>query len=204
MGQGANEKRDLKMANVDTAETAKRKKVAEHSWLGASGQVVDGIELATGIQYKDLQSGKVVAYTIPGAAAGSVMTMLAAFGARTLATNTGSANRQAVEKGESSADDADAITGRFADLGDGDWGAERGGGGGGFGMNVEAMGNAIIAWATKNKKDHKTLDEYVKKLTDEKEYRKAVKTAAGGAIMAEYVKLTAKASGSEVKGDDIL
>ena len=127
------------MSNTDqTPETTKRK-VAEKTFIDATGAKAD-IEKATGLSYKSLADGKEGVYQIPGAVAGSVATMLALFGASTLATNSASANRQAGEDGTES--DTDAVMARFEAIVDGDWGTERGGGVG-RGIDVDAVVEAI-------------------------------------------------------------
>lgn len=96
--------------NTQVETDKKGKKVAEHSWLDASGAVVEDIELATGIRYVDVGSGKTFDYQT-GGTAGDKLTMQACFGCRTLATNEASAERQRDGTG---AEQVEAIEQRFA------------------------------------------------------------------------------------------
>lgn len=113
---------------VAAVAAAKREKQATHYWLGADGADKVGDkwleqEAATGYRYAS-EAGWTFEYQVPGAVIGSVATMLALFGAKTLAINTASAARQA------DADQKDALVSRFTkELFDGHWADERTGGG---------------------------------------------------------------------------
>lgn len=126
---------DETTATTETAAAkAKREKQATHYWLASDGsdkQVIDGKvtdkwleqEQATGYRYVS-ESGFKFDYQVPGALIGSVTTMLALFGAKTLAINTASAARQA------DADQLEALNSRFTkELYEGHWADERTGGG---------------------------------------------------------------------------
>lgn len=113
------------MSNVETNATTR--KAADHSYIDTSGNKVERIEQAAGIKYVDLRTGGgEFAYIVPDAAPGSVQTMLAIFGAKTLATNSASAARQARDKGadDAPANDVAGIAERFDELAEGQW-AER-------------------------------------------------------------------------------
>lgn len=104
------------------AGDSKKPSVAEHDWINAAGDVVDDLELATGIKYRDKSTGEYFTYQIPLAEPGKVQTMFAVWGARTKAINTGSAARQ---KRKSDADfnasDVAHMTATFAGIVDGTW-----------------------------------------------------------------------------------
>lgn len=97
-----------------TTATAKPKREAkaEHTLLDANGKVVDDMELAHGIGYKDLGSniGTTFIPTNP-----DCIRMLAVFGAKTLATNTASQTRQ---KDGNAQDEIDSIDDVFAYMND--------------------------------------------------------------------------------------
>lgn len=104
---------------------------AAHAYINADGLMVmnedktgpaRNPESATGCYYKDLDNGQEFAVQLPKAKAGSVQTMLALFGLRTLFTNTASQARQAREKGLDDTTDVDAIQARFAEMAEGKWG----------------------------------------------------------------------------------
>lgn len=101
------------------AET-KRARRAEHEWINKAGEVVEDIENAAGIRYTDAQTGESVAVQITERPK-AVVAMLAAFGARTLATNVASQARQARANGSDDVSDIAAIEARFADMEPGKW-----------------------------------------------------------------------------------
>ena len=79
-------------------------------------------------------------YQVPGATAGDVQTMLALFGATTLATNTASFNRNAAKAEDAFADDTDAVKARFEAITPAAWGTKKGGG---IGIDLEALFAAV-------------------------------------------------------------
>lgn len=82
---------------VDTgAETKSGRKVAEHSYLDAAGNVVETEEQATGIRYHIISTGDTFDFQT-GGKPGEPLTMLAVFGAKTLATNEASAFKQSTK-----------------------------------------------------------------------------------------------------------
>lgn len=104
---------DVTQGTADT--TTSKRKVADHWLIDAAGTTVEKEEEATGIGYKlvDLP-GKPFIYQIPGAVAGSTITMQAVFGCKTLATNESSQVRHN-PKGEGTADEQlEAVRERFA------------------------------------------------------------------------------------------
>lgn len=179
------------MANTDQEET-KTRKLADHGLIGADGAAVDEQEKATGVTYKDLATGQVATYQIPGAVAGSVQTMLAIFGAKTLATNTASANKQ----NDYPVGNVEAINTRFAAIVDGDWGVERGGGGG-VRIDIDLLVEAL-AVQFKREKQPFDPDKYRTKITEDEAYRKRV--FGLDSVKAQYLILRAAKAGSGVAG----
>ena len=125
----------------DTAISAKEEKkpVADKMFVDGAGLEAE-IEKATGLSYKSLASGTTYVYPIPGAKAGDVITMLALFGATTLATNTASFNRNSAKAEDRFADDSEAVKARFERIVEGDWGTRAGGG---VGVDVQVLFDAI-------------------------------------------------------------
>lgn len=101
----------------ETTDVVKRT-VAKHYLLDSTGAVVEDEEQATGIRYHHIGTGQTFDYQIAAAQPGSPATMLAIFGAKTLATNEASAVRQ---KSGDMGDQVGAITDRFAMIDSGKW-----------------------------------------------------------------------------------
>lgn len=122
---------------------AVKERVATHELLDASGAVVDDEELASGIRYTLNATGKSFDFQVPGAQPGSVTTMLAIFGAKTLATNEASQVRQKDDTG----DQLGAIQERFELLATGKWVDRTGGVGAKVDLDAlaQAIANAFIA-----------------------------------------------------------
>lgn len=138
--------------------------MAKHVFINANGEIVDKQEEATGARYfpGDVAEGESFSYQIPGARAGEPATMLAVFGAKTLMTNTVSSFYDALPKGaargsarprkaEAPATDLIGLEERFAAIQPGDWGAERGGGGG-VGYNLDDLLAAVVQVFTESGK----------------------------------------------------
>lgn len=105
-----------------TLAKPKRETIATHEYIDANGAVQERIEDATGIKYTDKATGKSFVYQIPDAVAGEVSTMLAIFGAKTKATNSASAARQARDRDATfTQDDIDYVSSVFADIQTGQW-----------------------------------------------------------------------------------
>jgi hypothetical protein len=104
------------------APAPKRAQIATHEFIDATGAVQETIELATGIKYTDKATGESFVYQIPDAVAGSPLTMLAVFGAKTKATNSASAARQARDRDATfSQTDVEYVNAVFADIVTGQW-----------------------------------------------------------------------------------
>lgn len=133
------------MANTQDANATPakvRKDVAEKHFVDSAGKECE-IEKATGVWYKSLPDNTEKTFQIPGIVAGSVVGMLACFGATTLATNTASGNRQALERGSADAlpNDADAVLARFERIQDNEWGTKAGGG---FRIDIDTLYAAVV------------------------------------------------------------
>jgi hypothetical protein len=77
------------MSDTTTIDTAKAPKVnvAKHEMLAEKGGPAVGIDSAVGIRYTDIKTGLVMEFFPRKAKAGTELTMLALFGAKTKATN---------------------------------------------------------------------------------------------------------------------
>jgi hypothetical protein len=105
------------MTNVETETNVTKKAVAKHFLLNAAGEVVENETEATGIRYQQLSTGDTFDYQISDAA----KTMLAVFGAKTLATNESSQVRNNPKGAGGDAEQMEAIRNRFALLDQGEW-----------------------------------------------------------------------------------
>ena len=176
--------------------------MATHFYLNATGGEAEKIEDAYGVRYfvDDKQDFASPAPHFDYQLNEETLRMFAAFGARTLVTNTVSSFYAALpkgaakgssrpRKGEAPVDDISGLSDRFAMIVAGDWGAERGGGGG-VGYNIEDLCEAIaqimadsgstinrekVLGALKNGGKFKGAD------LDDKAYRKQVLTVANPA-----------------------
>jgi len=174
--------------------TTQTEKTPRHQWLNANGEVVEGIEAAAGVRYVT-DAGETVDVLLRS----EQLPMLAAFGARTLVTNTVSsfygpkpegAGKDAKRPRKDDAPDSDAVgvRERFAAITADDWGAERGGGAGGVGYNLDDLASALeevitAAGGTFNRdRVSAALREggtFKGSALDAKAYRKAVYGVAG-------------------------
>lgn len=104
-------------------------RIAEHDWIDANGDVVESIEEATGIKYRQLATDESMTWQIPGAVPGSIQTMMAAFGARTKATNSTLAAREKRKRDNTfTTSDVAHMKEIFAQIQVGQWGAPSEGG----------------------------------------------------------------------------
>jgi|SRR5215469_10916091 len=130
------------MTDVQTSDRT-REAVADRQWIDSANVEVDSPELATGCRYVDLQTKAAFIYQT-GLPAGQHATMLAVFGALTKAGNI----RNTLNKTKGVTDGKELIQGIedwFAELIDnGNWSADRVGGG--IRFNAEILAKAI-AWA---------------------------------------------------------
>lgn len=125
---------------TETVEITKAKR-ANHELLDAAGTVVDDEESAVGIRYTLLANGQVFDWQ-SGLEAGKPATMLAVFGAKTLATNETSAARNNAKGAASPDEQMDAVRERFALLETGVW-VDRTRDGVGAKVDLDALAEAI-------------------------------------------------------------
>lgn len=172
-----------------TAEAKARVRLADHAFIGTDGKATS-IDKATGISYTIKGTDKAFTYQVPNATAGSPLTMLALFGARTKATNEASANRQAAAKGDSTDDDVAAISGWFSELKDGTWPADERVGGPRY--DIPRLAQAMLAYLKANKKGFAGgVAAAEEKLRTDKAFYDAVRKEAG--VLVHYQQLTAEA-----------
>lgn len=183
----------------DTAtapESTKREGKAEHGYVDAAGNAVDKIEAATGISYKNLATGKVFVYQIPGAQVGAEATMLALFGSKTKATNTASGVRNDKKDPGTPEDEDAAIAEFFGELKPGNWPGDRGGGGA-RAIDIELLIEALAGQFKAEKKPF-DADKYRVKLTDDADYRK--KVYGLDSVKGRYMLLRANRGGGGTEG----
>lgn len=119
-----------------------RKQVAKHELLDSGGAVVEQEELATGIRYTLIENDQKFEFQ-SGLEPGKLLTMLALFGAKTLATNESSQVRNN-PKGAGTADEMiEAVRERFALLDSGKW-VDRTREGVGAAVDKDALAEAIV------------------------------------------------------------
>lgn len=172
-------------APATATAAAKRESVAKHELIAAPGGEHVTMETATGIRYTDRASGEVFEYMIPDAVAGTAITMLALFGAKTKATNEASRVRNG-ENG-TTAEQMEAIDEVFANLNKGIW-REKAEGGGGSRTDKRVLAEVLIA--ALGDKAQGTIDTYQHRLETEDGYLK--KVMGNDAIKAAYRKAVGK------------
>lgn len=189
------------MTNLDTTATAapqvpvapdstapqgdKRESVAKHELLATpKGEHVNMTE-ATGIRYSDRKSGAVFEYFPAGAQAGTALTMLALFGAKTKATNEASRVRNG--DGGTVNEQMEAIDELFAKLDKNIW-AEKAEGGGGTRTDKALLATVLVEML--GDKAQGTVDTYQNRLETEDGYLKKVLSNDG--IKSEYRKRAGK------------
>ncbi len=152
------------------AAKAKRESKGDHAYLNSAGAVVESIEEATGISYKDVATGDTFTYQIPGAEAGKVVTMFAIFGAKTRATNAASAARQKRDRDASYLQsDVDYVTETFGETTDGTW-AIAGEGARAPSYDDELLADVIVELIEASGKTQ-DRNKVVDKLKNDKKYR---------------------------------
>lgn len=199
--------------------------MAKHVYLDQTGEVTDDQAKAVGVRYfpGDKAEGESFTYAIPGAVAGSPQTMIAVLGTKTLMTNTVSSFYEALPKGapkgsarprkaEAPASDIAGLEDRFAAIVDGDWGAERGGGGG-VGYNLDDLLDAIdqtySALGVNINRDKVANGlanggDYKKQALDAKAYRKAMISIEGVRAAYEAIRAAkAPTTAPEDAADDL-
>lgn len=160
-----------------------KRKVAEHGLINANGSPVENEEEATGISYKQLATGETFTYQT-GGEAGKALTMLAVFGAKTLATNEASQVRNNPKGAGSDAEQMQAIKDRFAMIeAEGKW-VDRTREGVGAKVDKDKLAGAIIEVLTAQGKitdaDSGTMYAKVRqKLEDDPKYQATARNVPG-------------------------
>lgn len=166
------------------------RKVAEHSYLDASGNVVETEEEATGIRYHIVSTGETFDHQT-GGKAGEPLTMKAVFGCKTLATNEASAFKQKNGHYDGA---IESIAERFALIDSGQF-VDRSRDGVGAKMDLDALAEAICivlvkaGAATQEQIDQGGKAKVREKLEDKAQVAKAKKTDG---VMPEYTRLVGK------------
>jgi hypothetical protein len=188
-------------AEGDT-ETVKRA-VAKHELLDASGNLVENEEEATGIRYTLLANNQAFDFQ-SGMTPGERNTLLAIFGAKTLATNESSAMRNSTKGAASPDEQIDAVRERFALLETGKW-VDRAREGIGAKIDLDALANAICTvmvaegkW-TNDQVQSEKLAAVRQKLDDDKTYARNARKHPPFA--AEYARIKGAA---QVSTDDFM
>lgn len=177
----------------EAVKPQKREKKAEHTYINASGAVVENIEEATGCGYKDLATGKTFTFQIPGAEPGKVQTMFALFGLKTNLTNTASGNRNSQDG--PTTDDVSAIEERFKELKDGQWSIAGEGAAKGPKWDLDILTSVMVELVGKASGKPQDPAKMREKLNDDLKYRR-------GAMANPQVKMAyQKAAG--VSGADL-
>lgn len=163
------------MTDVTTNATDKRESVAKHELIAAKGGDHVSIDTAVGIRYTDRATNQVFEYIIPDAKAGSPLTMLALFGAKTKATNETSRVRNGA--GGDTVAQMEALDEVFESISNGVW-REKAEGGGGSRTDKGLLAAVLIEMLGSNAKGDAA--HYVKRFTDDVTYmRKVLKSDAG-------------------------
>jgi hypothetical protein len=163
------------MTDITTPAIDKREAVAKHELIAVKGGEHVSIDLAVGIRYTDRTSGQVFEYLIPGAKAGTPLTMLALFGSKTKATNETSRVRNGA--GGDTTAQMEALDEVFESITNGVW-REKAEGGGGTRTDKSLLATVLIELLGTNAKGN--VDHYVKRFTDDIAYmRKVLKSDAG-------------------------
>jgi hypothetical protein len=179
---------DTTVTTAAPADTeSKRESVAKHELIAAAGGAHTDIATATGIRYTDKASGNVFEYLIPGAQAGTPLTMFALFGAKTKATNETSRVRNGT--GGDTTAQMEALDEVFESITNGVW-REKAEGGGGSRTDKDLLATILIEQlGTQAKGD---VAFYVKRMADEKGYIR--KVLSNDSIKDEYRKRAGKVS----------
>jgi len=172
---------------AETPATEKRAAVAKHELIHTAGGEHVAITEATGIRYTDKATGQVFEYMIPGATAGSPITLLALFGAKTKATNEASRVRNG-DGGDITAQ-MEAIDEVFANIDKGVW-REKAEGGGGTRTDKAVLARVLVEFLEAAGKAQGTVDTYQHRLETEDGYLK--KVLSNDAIKSAYRKAVGK------------
>lgn len=166
------------MTTNTAADKVERK--AKHELLDASGAVTSDITTAIGIRYTDLSgTQKPFEYNIPDAKAGSPLTMLALFGAKTKATNETSRVRNGKNGGVSNpTEEMEALDEVFESITNGVWRDKAEGGGGS--RTDKALLAAVLIEMLGEKANAGGAAHYIARFESDKVYmQKVLKSDAG-------------------------
>lgn len=170
-------------AEAAAENSPESRKVAEHGYVGPDGSPVDSIDEATGISYLHVRDKWNFTYQIPGAVVASPATLLAVFGAKTLATNTTSGARQ---RGE---DEQKALVDRFSSVDEGTWRERSEGGGRGPKYDKDVLAGVLFAALKADGVAKGDEASYREKLEDRSYYAKVRNNPK---VMAAYLQEMAK------------
>ena len=163
------------------AESPKRIAIAQHDFIATDDagaiKLVDDIQTATGIRYTDKASGKVFDYAIPGATAGTTLTMLAVFGAKTKATNETSRVRQNNGKVNNGEMELEALDEVFESITKGVW-REQAEGGSGSRTDKPLLATVLVEMLGESAKGD--VAYYVARFESDSKYMQAVLKSEAG------------------------
>jgi hypothetical protein len=166
------------MTDTTTNETTSRTAVAKHELIAVKGGEHVSIDTAVGIRYTDRSTNQTFEYLIPDAKAGTPLTMLALFGAKTKATNETSRVRNGKNGGVSNpVEEMEALDEVFGSISDGVW-REKAEGGGGTRTDKALLAQVLVELLGAGAKGDAA--HYAKRFEDDVTYmRKVLKSDAG-------------------------
>lgn len=176
------------MTNVETTTETTKRKVADHIYLDAAGNVVDQEEDAQGYRYKMLETDETFDWSWEEANE-LERKMLALFGAKTLATNVTSGARNNSKGAASAKDQMVAVKDRFSTIRDGNW-TSPSEGGGGFAIDKAKLAQAIANVRSAMGKAADTVENYLRRFEEEAGYM--AKCRKVPEVNAEYAKLAGR------------
>jgi hypothetical protein len=201
----------MTMQETETETAATKRKIAEHTLLGADGSTVETEEEARGYSYKLLANGETFVWQWNDAPEAERI-MLAIFGAKTLATNEVSQVRNGKEFKDS--DDPaqydkgiEALRSRFADIRDGKW-MDRTKASGESRVNKDQLSEAICqVLVGAGKKTQDEVDNGYKatvreRLENDSEWMNKVRKQPD--VAAEYARIAGKSAKATMTVDDLL
>lgn len=165
------------VTNPDTSKT--RAGIALHELIAAPGGEHTDMQTAVGIRYTDKTTNQKFEYIIPGATAGSPLTMLALFGAKTKATNESSRVRNGKNGGVSNpVEELEALDEVFESITNGVW-REKAEGGGGSRTDKDLLATVLVEMLGE-KANAGGVAHYIQRFVDDVTYmRKVLKSDAG-------------------------
>lgn len=203
--------RDYPMTMQETETDTPKRKIAEHTLLGADGSKVETEEEARGYSYKLLANNETFEWKWDDAPEAERI-MLAIFGAKTLATNEVSQVRNGKEFKDS--DDPaqydkgiEALRARFADIRDGKW-MDRTSTAGTTRVNKDYLAEAICTVLVNagKKTDDEVAAGYKATVRDrlESDNEWMTKVRKQPDVAAEYARIAGKTAKATMTVDDLL